>query len=426
MWPSAAECLKEFDEDGDGLLNGPELGRCLEAVLHRHGRLSAEEARRRARLQLEEWSLRSEHSAGEGALDRLLRAVRPKSRSRSPQANRSQATAESLASAAEKERQLQREAASWQAPSSLQRIPLADAEEIPTVDLADPTAQVAQALRAACERVGFFYLQSHGVDPETLALGEQAVRDFCALEPEVKAKYLMDRPESGYPGGTGYLPLHNRKLPKRAKGNVVEAFIVKRELGPRNITLDQMPWPQELPAWRQQVEAYGSAMEQLALKLLGPLSLALGQAEDFLAPAFRSPLWRLRQSSYPPVPPGGYEEEQYGIAPHVDTSFFTLLHRVESEASLVVWAFSSQRWVRVPNRPGLLLVNAGEILRQTSNDTFQSARHYVLNSSAQQRYSLAFFFNATADYEMAVAPGFGEPKYPPASYLQSQGVVQGE
>ena len=32
------------------------------------------------------------------------------------------------------------------------------------------------------------------------------------------------------------------------------------------------------------------------------------QAEDFLAPAFRSPLWRLRQSSYPPVPPGGAEQ----------------------------------------------------------------------------------------------------------------------
>merc|ERR1712039_1094076 len=133
----------------------------------------------------------------------------------------------------------------------------------------------------------------------------------------------------------------------------------------------------------------------------------------YLDPAFKSPLWRLRLSRYEAK--SQYEEGQYGIAPHVDTSFFTILHRSEPQPGLVVWSARTGQWVRVPSRPGALLVNAGEILRQVSNDTFLSARHYALNEGSDSRISLAFFFNATADFKLPVAPGAGggPPKYPP-------------
>ena len=127
-----------------------------------------------------------------------------------------------------------------------------------------------------------------------------------------------------FPGGTGYLPLHSRKLPKRPKGNVVEAFIVKREHGPRNIKLDHMPWPDELgKSWREEVEKYASNMELLASKLLPLFSLALGESQSYLDAAFGSPLWRLRLSRYPACAGQPMAESGRPATKHY-SSFFTV------------------------------------------------------------------------------------------------------
>jgi hypothetical protein len=73
-FPSARECLEEFDLDKDGKLSHAELGSCLFEVLSRGGCPSP---KRTSALMLEEWALRSEGlAAGEGALDRLLRAAK--------------------------------------------------------------------------------------------------------------------------------------------------------------------------------------------------------------------------------------------------------------------------------------------------------------------------------------------------------------
>lgn len=56
--------------------------------------------------------------------------------------------------------------------------------------------------------------------------------------------------------------------------------MVKREVGPRQITLDRMPWPDEqrhqrLVGFRETVEAYCGAMEALAKRML-PVYVHLG------------------------------------------------------------------------------------------------------------------------------------------------------
>lgn len=83
---------------------------------------------------------------------------------------------------------------------------------------------------------------------------------------------------------------------------------------------------------------------------------------------------------------------------------------------------------------GSIIVNTGETLQRLTNDRWPATRHYALNPSAgpgaRARYSLPFFFNPTADHVLGVLPGFTSeadpPRYPPQSYLQGQGVVQGE
>ena len=113
----------------------------------------------------------------------------------------------------------------------------------------------------------------------------------------------------------------------------------------------------------------------------------------------------------------------------MDTSFFTLL--AQDSPGLVIYNEERGRWVRVPMREYAFIVNSGELLKQWSNDHFRSARHFVVNDNGESaRYSIPFFFNARPDYIMECLPSCqgpdDPPKYAPISYLQSQGVVQGE
>jgi isopenicillin N synthase-like dioxygenase len=175
-----------------------------------------------------------------------------------------------------------------------------------------------------------------------------------------------------------------------------------------------------------QVLEYASRMEQLALRLLPAFALALDLPEDYFTPAFADPLFRLRLSRYPPV---DLEPGQFGIAPHVDTTFFTLLAQ-DGAGGLCVQAPQDGRWLSVPALDKHLVVNTGELLRQWSNHRVPSTRHYAVNTSGTDRYSLPFFFNATASHTMTCLPSCtspdNPPRYPPMSFLESQGIAQGE
>lgn len=225
------------------------------------------------------------------------------------------------------------------------------------------------------------------------------------------------------------------------------AFVVKREVGPRNVTLDKMPWPEEQAhldgfCFRKVVTRYCDAMEALALRMLPIFAVALGLAPSHFSKTFEIPLYRLRLSCYTATPPG-----EYGINPHVDTSFFTIL--ATNAAGLVVQsraraAAGEVGWVRAPHRADAFVVNFGELLSQVTNDLWPATRHYAIfdaeevvgekaggnSSCCNTRYSLPFFFNATPTHRMAVVPTCtsvdNPPKYPPLSYLEGQGVVQGE
>ena len=88
--------------------------------------------------------------------------------------------------------------------------------------------------------------------------------------------------------------------------------------------------------------------------------------------------------------------------------------------------------MRLRKVPGSLVVNTGQLLQQASNDVWSATRHYALNpaSRGEPRYSLPFFFNATASHRIGVVPtcvSASRPaRYQPVSYLEGQGVAQGE
>jgi len=328
-----------------------------------------------------------------------------------------------------KERELRNESEQWDTSEPEDARP----DDIPVIDLHDyftsgsdaALNQVAEQLRVACEETGFISIVGHQISTEDMDATFEKVRQFHALPIDEKNKILMDRPD--WPvGGMGYLPLKNRKLPARQTGNVNEAFIVKCD---DQLNMDDNQWPadESLPGYRQSVEFYAQRMVELGRRMLPIYARALDMPADFFNDAFIDPLFRLRMTHYPPVEQSA--DNAFGIAPHVDTSFFTIL--AQDQPGLTVFSERRKVWVKAPVVKDAFVVNTGELLKQWTNDRFLSTRHFANNNTGNaSRYSIPFFFNANPHYVMSCIPSCCDDnnpaKYPPISYSQSQGVVQGE
>ncbi len=328
-----------------------------------------------------------------------------------------------------KERLLKEESEAWDTTAVSEALP----GDIPVVDvgpyfksgLQTDLEAAASDLHDSSVRVGFYQLVGHDLDPGLCNQILEATRQFHALPREAKSAILMDRP--GWPvGGVGYLQVGARKLPRRDKGNRNAAFLIKSD---EHLSFEDNQWPIEsdLPGFRAVVESYASAITSLAIRLLPVYAVALELEPDFFAPAFRHPFWRLRMTHYPPVPPRR-ESDPYGIAPHVDTTFFTLL--LPDGPGLNIFSHLRQQWIQAPVVPGAFVVNSGELLKQWTNDRFLSTRHFADNQPDNDRYSVPYFFNASSDYPMECLPSCWDesnpPKYPTISYSESQAAVQGE
>jgi isopenicillin N synthase-like dioxygenase len=324
---------------------------------------------------------------------------------------------------------LSQEATGWDpsslTPASPDDIPVVDVEHYFATGDADERERLAEQIRFIGENIGFHCMIGHGIDTEMFESIFSAAEDFLTLPAEIKAEVTIDDPEAAAPG-IGWLPLGERRLPERAKGNLNEAVLFKRD---RSLQLADNPWLPEsdLPGFRAAVEAYAAQIERVAMALLPIYAVALELSPDWFEPAFQSPFYRLRMTRYTDATDA--EVDQFGIAPHVDTSFFTLL--AQSAPGLAVYSEQRRVWLAAPMIPDALIVNTGELLKQWSNDRFVSVKHFVPpHRGERDRYSVPFFFNATADYPMECLPTCQSPDnpplYPAVSYLQSQAAAQRE
>jgi isopenicillin N synthase-like dioxygenase len=329
----------------------------------------------------------------------------------------------------QRENELAAEAATWDTGD----VTVAGDADIPVVDVGrffadgdpDELEGLGDQLRHIGENLGFHLLVGHGIDDGLFAAVFDEAAEFLTLPEETKRAIEIDGPHAVAPG-IGYLPVGERRLPRRPKGNLNEAILFKQD---RGLRLADNSWPDDsaVPGFRQTIERYAAEIERVAVGLLPLYARALELPSDFFVPAFASPFWRLRLTRYPPVPAA--EADQFGIAPHVDTTFFTLLS--QSGPGLTIFGEQRQQWLQVPVVPGALVVNTGELLKQWSNDRFISVKHFVPpHQGDTDRYSVPFFFNATADHPMVCLPTChgpdNPPLYPPVSYLGSQAAAQRE
>lgn len=282
---------------------------------------------------------------------------------------------------------------------------------------------LAQQVRDACERVGFFYILNHGVPQDTIDRAFAASRRFHALPLERKLALRLNENNIGYlamnASVQGASTVH-----KATKPNQNESFFISHDRGPDHKgVLAGIPlrgrnqWPDDMPGLREDMMAYFHALSAMCDRMMPPFAVALDMPPDYFAPFFANEAHaNLRFLHYPPQ--ADMSENTFGTAPHTDNSFMTALARNDVPGLAV--RLPSGEWFAPPVIPGTFLVNLGNMMRRWSNDRFLSTPHGVINETGADRYSIAYFHSPNPDSVIECLPSCvsaDDPaRYPPAVY----------
>jgi isopenicillin N synthase-like dioxygenase len=308
----------------------------------------------------------------------------------------------------------------------------AETENFPVIDLSDYARRapgsldkVARQLRHALENIGFLIVVNHGVAAELIEGIIEQARRFRAL-PWVEKVEVETRRGTGS-GFTGYLPsgeyvIRTSELNKNNKPDLNAAFFMDRERSPDDpevlagkLFREPNKWPGNLPGFREFLLQYWEALEGFSKRLLPALAVALELPPEFFDQAFEGAQCALRLSHFPPVT---YQDNQFGLAPHTDANFFTVLP-VSNVEGLYIRP-QGRDWLKAPRIPGSFIINSGDMCKRWTNDRFLSTAHLAINLTDQDRYSTPFFYTPHIDYPIACLPtccsAANPAKYPPITY----------
>ena len=301
---------------------------------------------------------------------------------------------------------------------------------IPVLDLGpyrrgEPGAveRLAAELRIASETVGFYVLVNHGVPWDLVTRTFDQAARFHAQPLLEKQAIAINADNIGYMG-LGRSVTRSSAVNTNTRPNLNEAVFFKRDRGPDDRrVVNATPfcgmnqWPANLPGFRAVIVAYCRAAEDLARGLVPVIARSLDLPPGYFEAAFADPQFTLRMSHYPPVAVLG--ENEFGSAPHTDSSFITLLP--QSPVPGLEIRPREDDWIAAPSIPASYLVNSGDMMRRWTNHRYLSTPHRVRNLSGVDRYAIPFFFDANVDHEIACLPtcqGPGNPpRYPPTTYL---------
>ena len=104
-------------------------------------------------------------------------------------------------------------------------------------------------------------------------------------------------------------------------------------------------------------------------------------------------------------------DDEFGIAPHTDTSFLTLL--APNDVPGLSIRTQSGKWIEALAIPNAYVVNGGQLLQRWTNDYFLATPHRAVNRSGGERYALAFFYDSNIDCPVAAVPTCIGPDKPP-------------
>ena len=172
-------------------------------------------------------------------------------------------------------------------------------------------------------------------------------------------------------GFTGYLPsgeyaIRTSRINDNDQPDVNAAFFMDRERAPDDpevlagkLFREPNKWPADLPGFREFLLRYWEAVEAFARRLLPAFAVALDLPPQAFDRAFEDAQCVLRLSHFPPAQ---YRNNQFGLAPHTDANFFTVLPQSNVEGLYI--RPGRRSWLKAPRIPGSLIINSGDMCRR--------------------------------------------------------------
>lgn len=295
-----------------------------------------------------------------------------------------------------------------------------ESEQVPVIDLSfeeRDEARVVEEIAAACSRVGFFQVTSHGVPTELIEEYRARCRAFFASPKEEKDRWRRDAGNA-----RGFFDDELTKRRRDWKECLDVGVPGSRDWSvpdddPSNDCLDGRNRLPSRDGLRDVVAAYFDACAALAHRLAVLMAAGLGRPpnDDLLRRLREGHSSYLRCNHYPVCDPtdaavlAEYDDgagAPLGISPHRDAGFLTVLLQDDDCHSLQVLSRRrpppQQRWITVRPVPGAFTVNTGDMAQIWSNDAYVAPLHRVLSNETKERFSAPFFYNPS--YDTVVRP----------------------
>tara|TARA_B110000305_G_scaffold52540_1_gene57582 strand:- start:2459 stop:3442 length:984 start_codon:yes stop_codon:yes gene_type:complete len=303
-------------------------------------------------------------------------------------------------------------------------MPLIDLADLGRHDRADQA--IAKQVRTAAMGGGFFYIANHGIDPDLLEAVMKANQVFHAQPLEKKLSIKLNAWHRGYQAFATSKLISSERFAPAVGANQMESFMVRHEVPTDDpayqsrALMGPNQWPDD-QIFCDAVARYNEAIIDLGMRLLKIFALAVGESADFFLPYFDGPMTCLRLLHYPVFEedPATSDADLYGINPHTDYGFFTLLAQ-DQVGGLEIKTVDGS-WMAVPSLQGTLVVNIADALARWTNGVFNSSPHRVnVNKKNRSRYSVAMFFDPNTDADITCLRQFMEndkrPAYEPIRY----------
>ena len=264
--------------------------------------------------------------------------------------------------------------------------------QIPRVNLQDFTqgtlsqrAQFLGHMDRACEEMGFFRVEGHGISLECLGKLRNAAKKVFALPDEVKNKY-----SSNDVRGVGYRSRYKQlaedldNLPE-----ITEYFYVRpKGANPPN------KCPKEVPEFEEIIDELWRELTPVYTALLRASALCLKETDEeiFVKLVKNSSHSVMCVTHYPCLGSPGVPDESIWMRTHTDFKPFTFNLPADREG--LQMKLRNGPWLPIPcDDPGQLIVNIGNWFATRTKGRWRAVPHWVVNppDGNTERFSFPVF-----------------------------------
>jgi len=312
-------------------------------------------------------------------------------------------------------------------------------EAVTTLDLSLGEEECARVMREAAMRgTGFFFLEGHGIPQDVLDGAFESHATFFGKSKSFKNRFRV-KTKAENPGGYKDAQVDMitvdkesqrspdfRELLRVSRERYASDFHSENGTGERKFGEgegDQLKWFDEttegereadpsVARFKRNLETYFGEANALSRRVRRVLALSLGLPASDLERHYTRPLDLLLMNHYPATKRSPAKGD-FGLGAHCDYGFTTLL-LTDGTPGLQVCkdktkSVGEREWVSVPaQKKGTFVINFGDLVEILSNGKYASVLHRVVNTSGQERKSIAFFCEPSADARISPILAAGE------------------